>query len=99
VSPQQVGADIRPMPRLGLTPREFGLKVRAHPDSLIVTARNKMRSAKTVDRVVAVSEQVLEPPQLFCAPGTLGANAAAVREFLTRIEGEGVRRTGSLIGT
>ena len=96
---EELRAEIRRMHSLGLTPREFGLKVRAHPDSLIVTARNKMRSAKTVERVISVSEQGLETPHLFGDSGTLGANATAVREFLTRIEAEGVRRTGSLIGT
>ena len=29
------------------TPREFGLKVRSHPGSLLVTAKNRMRSAET----------------------------------------------------
>ena len=34
------------------TPNEFGLKVREHPGNLLITARNKMKSAETrIDRV------------------------------------------------
>ena len=40
--------DFRSMESWNLTPREFGLKVRAHPDAMIVTARNKMRTAQRV---------------------------------------------------
>jgi hypothetical protein len=95
----ELRSEIHRMHSLGMTPREFGLKVRAHPDSLIVTARNKMRTAKTVERVISVSEQGLETPHLFGDGDTLGANAVAVRDFLKRIEADGIRRSGSLIGT
>ena len=40
--------DFRLMESWKLTPREFGLRVRAHPDAMIVTARNKMRTAQRV---------------------------------------------------
>lgn len=45
---EELRAEVRLMHDLGLTPQQFGLRVRAHPDSLIVTARNKMRFAETV---------------------------------------------------
>lgn len=96
---EELRAEIRHMRGLGLTPREFGLKVRAHPDSLIVTARNKMRSARTLERVISVSEQGLETPHLFGDRTTLAANAEIVREFVRRIESEGSPRRRSLIGT
>ena len=38
--------EIAKMNRLGATPKDFGLKVRAHPTSLIITARNKMKHGK-----------------------------------------------------
>src|SRR5205085_4449342 len=41
----ELRADLKDMYRLGRTPKDFGLKVRAHPDALLVTARNKMRTA------------------------------------------------------
>lgn len=40
---------------LDITPMDFGLAVRNHPDSLIVTARNKMRTAKTITRTINIA--------------------------------------------
>lgn len=39
---------IRRMRNVGLSPRDFGLYVQSHPDSLLVTAANKMRSGEKV---------------------------------------------------
>src|SRR5690606_27505820 len=96
---EELRTEIRRMHSLGLTPKEFGLKVRAHPDSLIVTARNKMRTARTIERVISVSAEGLETPHLFADAESLTANAAVVRHFLARIEADGVPRGRSLIGT
>ena len=72
----------------GLTPREFGLKVRAHPDSLIVTARNKMRSARTIERLISVSEQGLETPRLHTDTSRIKANAIAVERLILALSHE-----------
>jgi hypothetical protein len=48
--------DFARMKRAKATPREFGLRVRAHPDTvLLITARNKMRTGMDVDQVWDVS--------------------------------------------
>ena len=39
--------DFARMKRRQATPREFGLRVRTHPDTLLITARNKMAAAWT----------------------------------------------------
>lgn len=46
------------------TPIDFGLAVRSHPDALIVTAHNKMRTAKEVERLVSVSSRLFETVEL-----------------------------------
>ena len=33
---------------MGLSPKDFGLYVRSHPDSLLITAANKMRSGEKI---------------------------------------------------
>lgn len=43
---EELRQQIKQMQRDRLTPRDFGLYVRAHPDALIVTALNKMRDAE-----------------------------------------------------
>lgn len=39
---------VKRMRRDGLSPKDFGLYVRSHPDSLLITAANKMRSGQQV---------------------------------------------------
>ena len=39
---------IKQMRKDGLSPKDFGLYVHAHPDSLLVTAKNKMRSGEQI---------------------------------------------------
>lgn len=55
--------DISRMNRLGATPREFGLKVRAHPTSLIVTARNKMKHTERVQCLITLDGSFFETPR------------------------------------
>ena len=55
--------DISRMNRLGATPKEFGLRVRAHPTSLIVTARNKMRHAERQECWVTLDGKFFETPR------------------------------------
>ncbi len=43
---EELRQQIKQMRRDGFSPRDFGLYVRAHPDTLIVTALNKMRNAE-----------------------------------------------------
>lgn len=52
--------EFRRMERQNARPEDFGLKVRAHPDSLIVTARNKMRTGRTVTHSVSLDGELIE---------------------------------------
>ncbi len=45
---EELRQQIKQMQRDRLTPKDFGLYVRTHPNALLVTARNKMRSATKV---------------------------------------------------
>jgi Z1 domain len=48
------------MEKLGKSPAEFGLAVRAHPNSLLITARNKMRKHEKVERRSSLSGRLIE---------------------------------------
>jgi hypothetical protein len=74
--------EFKRMRQLDLTPKDFGLKVRAHPDSLIVTARNKMRLAQTIIREVSLSQRGIETTRLRSNPNVLRANSEAVARFI-----------------
>jgi hypothetical protein len=83
--------EVRRMRRHNMTPEDFGLKVRAHPDGLIVTARNKMRTAKTIEKVISVSEQYLETPRIWADTNKVKANAMAVGALLEMLQGSGIK--------
>ena len=51
----ELKADFARMKRRKATPIEFGLRVRRHTDSLLITARNKMASGMDVDVTLDVS--------------------------------------------
>ena len=50
---EELRQQIKQMRRDGLTPKNFGLYVRSHPDALTVTASNKMRDAE--QRTLAIN--------------------------------------------
>jgi len=82
---QQIGS----MKLAGLTPMEFGLKVRQDPASLIVTARNKMRSAEQVKRPITVSGRLLETPRLKADRASLASNEQVFKDFVRRLDEPG----------
>lgn len=74
--------EFKRMRRLNLTPKDFGLKVRAHPDSLIVTARNKMRRANSIVRRVSLDGKGIETTRLRSNANVVRANRDAVSRFI-----------------
>lgn len=96
----ELRTELRRMHFRGRTPKDFGLAVRAHPDSLMVTARNKMRTAQEMTRIVSLSEQSFESVELPYHPEPLQENARSVEIFvnaLVRKSGAPVNTTGSLL--
>lgn len=77
--------EIAKMKLANQTPMEFGLKVRQDPNSLIATARNKMRSATQVSRPVTVSGKLLETPRLKANLDILKSNETAFKEFVDHL--------------
>jgi hypothetical protein len=67
------------------TPREFGLKVRQDPGTLIVTAQSKMRAAKPVNIPVSVSGHLLETPRLKADLRILKENERLFKEFINQL--------------
>lgn len=82
---EELKLEITRMKDADQTPMEFGLKVRQDPASLIVTARNKMRSATPVKRPITVSGRLLETPRLRADYGSLKENEAVFLDFVKRL--------------
>lgn len=76
------------------TPRDFGLRVRQDPGALIVTARNKMRTAEEITCPVTVSGQMLETPRLKASPKILKDNELVFKAFIRDLAKHGERVVG-----
>lgn len=88
---QDLKLQIYKMKAAKLTPRDFGLKVRQDPGSLIVTARNKMRSSTPITCPITVSGHLLETPRLMDSIEVLKQNATVIEKFIDRLSIEGIR--------
>jgi len=82
---EELKHEIVRMKNADLTPLEFGLKVRQDPASLIVTARNKMRSATSVKRPITISGRLLETPRLRADATALIRNEETFTDFVKRL--------------
>ena len=72
------------MKAAGMSPRDFGLCVRSHPESLIVTARNKMRTGRNVLRQVDLTGRLVETSVLHANPSAVAGNLAAMGEMVAK---------------
>jgi hypothetical protein len=77
--------DIRRMHANRQPPSRFGMRVRSHPDALIVTALNKMRNAQEVEVDISYSECGAETPFLPRNAEANGKNLLSVSQFLSSL--------------
>lgn len=75
-------AEVRRMQNDNMTPTDFGLAVRSDIQGLLVTARNKMRSAKDYETVVNFSGEVVETRYVHSAKDILKRNYEETEAFL-----------------
>lgn len=77
--------DISRMNRMGATPKEFGLRVRAHPTSLIVTARNKMKHAERQECWITLDGEFFETPRFKNDIDVIRANRKRADKLIAKI--------------
>ncbi|MGM9518640.1 MAG: Z1 domain-containing protein [Acidaminococcus sp.] len=65
-----------------LTPENFGLCVRQDENALLVTARNKMKTAQSYTRTINLSGEVIETPYLFPNKRINERNDEVTKEFI-----------------
>lgn len=82
----ELKSELYKMERQQQTPEEFGLKVRQDPNSLIVTARNKMRTGTLVTRPITVSGRLIETPRLKNRAEFLAANEKACKKLISELD-------------
>lgn len=67
------------------SPRDYGLKIKDHPASLIVTARNKMYNAKDALVEVCYSNKLIETRVLSSQKSIISLNLDSVKLFINSI--------------
>jgi hypothetical protein len=87
--------ELRSMEAANATPEQFGLKVRSHPDTLIVTARNKMGSGKRFTVRIGLANRFVETAILKYDSDSLNANRMAARQFAQSLASCGFPLSGA----
>lgn len=91
IATQDLRNQISKMKIANQSPSNFGLKVRQDPGALIVTAKNKMKTATTITCPVFVSGHLLETPRLVASNEILQNNSIVVEKYIDRLSIEGQR--------
>lgn len=91
---EELRDEFKRMENAKLTPEEFGLCVRSHPESLIVTARNKMRTGTSVLRQISLHGRHVETTVLGTSNSLQDSNKTAL-DYLIK----DLLLTNSLINT
>jgi len=86
---EELRDEFKRMKMAKLTPNEFGLCVRAHPESLIVTARNKMRTGKMIPRQIGLEGRLIETKTL--SRSVVEHNFSAFKQILNYLMINGKR--------
>lgn len=87
---EELHDELRTMEKAKATPRMFGLAVRSHPASLLVTARNKMGSGKKVTTLVGLSNKFVETSKVSIRPNDLAANLEIAKSLVSKLNAAGL---------
>jgi len=82
---EELRDEIKRMELHGLTPMDFGLAVRSHPGTLMVTARDKMRNTEQVVREVGLAGKLVETSVLVDSETARERNIDAVRTIVDTV--------------
>ena len=97
-STEALKREVYKMQRNNLTPIDFGLKIKGHPDVLIPTARNKMRHSKMdLAYEVDVEGRLIESPKLCTVSERLQENRKLLVDFISNLDEFGRKEKEELL--
>lgn len=85
IATDELRAEVRRMQNENMTPEDFGLAVRSDIQGLLVTARNKMRSAKDYETTINFSGEVVETKYVHSSKDVLRSNYEETEAFLRHL--------------
>ena len=84
---------VRRMQEENRTPADFGLCVRSDNATLLVTARNKMKTAKDYTMTISLSGNIVETPFIHTSEKTIDENLKITQSFIKNIKSAGCENT------
>jgi hypothetical protein len=82
--------ELKEMEERNATPMEFGLRIRTHPDSLMITARNKMGSSENVLVSIGLHLSFIETHVIHKSEAILDRNRSAARSLVESMQSSGL---------
>ena len=92
---EELRGEFRRMQLAGMTPKDFGLAVRSHPDSLVVTARNKMRTGQLITREIDLFGALVETSVLHRSNELVSQNMASISWMVEQAKASGTEATNT----
>ncbi|MBN7285791.1 endonuclease [Vibrio cholerae] len=82
---EELHDELKIMEQAKATPEDFGLAVRSHPASLLVTAKNKMGAGREVTTLVGLSNRFIETAKVSIDPKELNANLDIAKKLISKL--------------
>lgn len=94
-STEELYEDFKVMSEHNMTPNDFGLAVKENPDSILqVTARNKLKSAKSINHSMRLDGRLKETSYLRSNPVDVEYNLTVVRDLLDKLPADDYHMEG-----
>jgi len=88
---EELKSEVRRMQHENRTPKDFGLCVRSDITALLVTARNKMKTAQDYTMTVSLSGNIVETPFIHVNKSILATNLELTKRLFVDMEESGLR--------
>jgi hypothetical protein len=85
----QLRDEIRDMEAANATPEEFGLKIRSHPDSLVITAKNKIGTGELLKVNIGLSKRLIETTTVHNDRDNNASNLNSIKLLSNALESSG----------
>jgi hypothetical protein len=83
---EELHDELKAMDQAKATPEDFGLAVRSHPASLLVTAKNKMGAGREITTLVGLSNRFIETAKVSINPAELNANLDIAKSLILKLK-------------
>lgn len=94
---EELKEELRIMEYYRRSPRDYGLKIKDHPSSLMITARNKMLSAQDALIEVCYSNKLIETRVLSNQKSIIESNLIVMKDFVNKILNEYIHNSNNYL--